>query len=54
MKFWKTEVKDLEGLEKYYKDEDILVTFEDSSKKATINYQKDNDDKAVLDYLKDK
>ena len=28
MKFWKTKVKDLEGLEKYYKDDDILVTFD--------------------------
>lgn len=28
MKFWKTKAKDLEGLEKYYKDDDILVTFD--------------------------
>lgn len=26
MKVWKTKVKDLEGLEKYYKNDDILVT----------------------------
>ena len=25
MKFWKTKTKDLEGLEKYYKNDDILV-----------------------------
>ena len=28
MKFWKTKVKDLEGSEKYYKNDDILVTIE--------------------------
>lgn len=28
MKFWKTKVKDLEGLEKYYKNDDILVIIE--------------------------
>ena len=28
MKFWKTKAKDLEGLEKYYKNYDMLVTIE--------------------------
>ena len=28
MKFWKTKAKDLEGSEKYYKNDDILVTIE--------------------------
>ena len=28
MKFWKTKAKDLEGSEKYYKNDDILVTFD--------------------------
>ena len=34
MKFWKTEVKDLEGLEKYYKNDDILL---DRDKNAALN-----------------
>ena len=28
MKFWKTKAKDLEGSQKYYKNDDILVTIE--------------------------
>ena len=46
MKFWKTKVKDLEVLEKYYKDDDKLVTI-DGDKISFTNIFSENTHIAV-------